>query len=105
MSPVDAGEAASALEKALYAEGDRLHADASLWPRATADALLQARTYAYRVRRFLGVDAVAEARAAFDAIDRERLQPVFDANADLALAFDALRELLTEQLACGAGAR
>lgn len=92
----DALGAAETLETALYAEGDKLHANASLWPRTTADALLQARTYAHRVRRFLGVNAIAEAQKAFDAIDRQRLRPVLDANADLALAFDALKDLLRD---------
>lgn len=99
MSPAEAREAASALERALYAEGDKLHADASLWPRATADALLQARTYAYRVRRFLGVDAIAEARKAFDAINRERLRDVLDGNADAALAAEVLEAFFNTQCA------
>lgn len=90
----EAVEAATALEKALYAENDRLHADAKLWPEATAVALLQAKTYAHRARRFLGVGAIAEARSAFNAIRWDHLRSVFDANAALAVAAARLRELL-----------
>jgi hypothetical protein len=93
MSPA---EAASALEAALYAENDRLHKGEAKWSSATATALLQAKTYAHRVRRFLGVGAVAEARRAFDAIGWPALHDVFDANADLAVAAAAVRELLAE---------
>jgi hypothetical protein len=94
MSPA---EAASALCKAFNAEGDRLHADASLWPRATADALLQGRHYAERVRRFLGVGAVVEARQSYDAIAWQALHAVFDGNADLAVAAAVLREFLLDE--------
>jgi hypothetical protein len=92
----DALEAASALEKALYAENDRLHSGEAKWSSATAIALLQAKTYAHRVRRFLGVGAIAEARKAFDAIGWQSLNAVFDGNADLAVAAAAVRELLAE---------
>lgn len=80
------------LEAALYAEGDKLHADATLWPRATADALLQARTYAHRVRRFLVADAPTEAQKNFAHV--ETLRDLLDADAVRAL--DALAAFFGE---------
>lgn len=91
MSPT---EVASALERALYAESDRLHNGETKWPPATATALLQAKTYAHRARRFLSVGAVAEARTAYWAIAWDDMRSVLDASPDLAVAAARLRELL-----------
>lgn len=93
-------DAVTDLQAAMYRESNLLHADATGWPPETANALLQAKTHAHRVRRFLvagtSADLLAEAEKSFRAIDAERLWPVFDGNAHLPLAFDALAGFLAE---------
>jgi hypothetical protein len=99
----DALESAAALQAAFDAECGKLHDDAKRWPSGTATALLFARQYAHHVRRFLSVatdaghPAFAEAKKAFGHIEQQPLSVVFNGDADLRLAFDALKNLLAER--------
>ena len=69
------------------------------WPQDTATALLVCRSYAHYIRRYLAAAndaATAEAAKCFGFIEsyEKQLGDVFDGNADLRLAFDALRGVL-----------
>lgn len=100
----EARRVAGDLERLFNAETDKMHADAKLWPFETATALQMARNYTHRVFRFLAATddpdgpCVAEARTAFEHVERygASLGAVFESNADLALAVDALKDLLRD---------